>query len=524
MHSKCKTKWMIVALTSLMLAVFAGAALGSSATTLVVAQAEYAFTFDPIFNWADVNRISRLAFDPLLQYDAETKAVIPWVAKKWEISEDGLTYTFWLEEGITFHDGTDLTASDVKYTIERIVALAEGVSRFLENVTNVEIVDPYTIVLTLAAPDSALLEAFPGLYIVSEDGVKANETDGDWAQAYLQDHDLGSGPYEVNLHEAEQRTVLNRYGSYWRDWGKNNIEQVVWLWIAESATQRLMLERGEIDIAMQVSPADLPDFEADPDIVVHSFSTPIILMTSFRTIHEPLTNVLVRKALAMAIDYDYVLEVAYLGYGQQARGPLPSTAAGYDPSMPLVAFDLDAAKELLANAGYPDGGFTLKVSYESGQEDKVRTLEMLEQNWGALGVAVEPMAQDWMAQAEMQLDPNSEPDVYINYIWPASTNAAYLLYEFYSSDVKGVYDNNSSYWSNSDVDQLLYAAVATSDLATIGNLVQQAQALIVDAAPAAWIAERPYNLAASPYVKGYVYNPGHQETLDVFHMWLDGKP
>ena len=90
MYSKCKTKWMIVAFASLMLAVFAGAAFGDSATTLVIAQAEYAFTFDPIFNWADVDRISRLTFDQLLQYDPGTKAVVPWVAKRWDISEEAL--------------------------------------------------------------------------------------------------------------------------------------------------------------------------------------------------------------------------------------------------------------------------------------------------------------------------------------------------------------------------------------------------------------------------------------------------
>ncbi|MEE8594051.1 MAG: ABC transporter substrate-binding protein [Candidatus Bipolaricaulota bacterium] len=524
MHSKCKTKWMIVALASLVLAAFAGAAFGSSATTLVIAQAEYAFTFDPIFNWADVDRISRLAFDPLLQYDAETKAVVPWVAKSWDISEDGTVYTFYLEEGITFHDGSDLTASDVKYTIERLLALGEGVSRFLEDVTNVEIVDPYTIVLTFSKSNSALLDALPLVYIVSEDGVKANETDGDWAQAYLQDHDLGSGPYEVTLHEAEQRTILSRYSNYWKDWGNNNIEQVIWLWIAESATQRLMLERGEIDISMQPSVADLPDFEANPDIIVHSSPTPIVLATAFRTIREPLTNVLVRKALAMAIDYDYVLDVAYVGYATRAQGPLPSTSANHDPSLPLIEFDLEAAKDSLAAAGYPGGGFTLNVSYESGQEDKVRTMEMLEQNWGALGIDVVPMAADWMAQAAMQLDPNSAPDVYLNYIWPTSTNDAYLLYEFYSSEVKGVYETNSSYWSNPDVDQLIQAAFAATDPAVISQYVLQAQRMIEAALPAASIAERNYVLAARPYVKGYQSNTAHQQSLDVFNMWLDGKP
>ncbi len=520
---KCKFFNLLV-IGGLVLVGFAAAAgAGELSNTLVIAQAEYTFSFDAIYNWSDVNRMSRLAYDPLVQYDPTAKAIVPCVAKRWEISEDGLTYTFWLEEGITFHDGSDLTASDVKYTVERTVAIGEGVSRFLENVTRIEEINDYTIRLELGRADSSLVDALPALYIVNEDGAKANEVDGDWAQAYLRDNDLGSGPYEVVLNLFEQRTVFTKFDAYWKGWEGRNIEKVIWLWITESATQRLMFENGEVDIAMQPGTANLPDFEANPDVVVHSAPSPTIAMTSFRCIHKPLDDVRVRKALTMAIDYDYMQNVVYLGYGKLAQGPVPSTFPYHNDGLPLPTFDLDAAKQLLADAGYPDGGFTLKVFYQSGQEDTVRTLETLQETWGELGVNIEPMSGEWFVQSAMQLDATSEPDVYINLIWPSGVNSVQLLYEFYSGAVKGVYENNSSYWSDPEVDRLLHAAMAEADPATLAGIVKQAQELIVEAAPAAWMVERPYVLVARPYVKGYSYNPAHQQTLDVYNMWLEGK-
>jgi len=491
--------------------------------TLVVAQAEYPFTFDPIYNWSDVNRISRLAYDPLLQYDPIAHEIVPWVAKRWEVSNDGLTYTFWLEEGIQFHDGTPLTASDVKYSVERVLALREGVSRFLAPVESVEIVDDYTIQFKLEKKDGTILYALPALYILSEEGAKQHEVEGDWAQQYLQSHDLGSGPYQVVLHIPEQRTIFEKFDAYWKGWEGKHIDKVVWLWITEPTTQRLLLERGEIDIAMQPSIADIPTLVANPEIDLHVALSPIILMASFRCIHEPLDDVRVRRALAMAIDYDYVVNVVYLGYAKRARGPIPSTFKYYNGDLEPIPFDLEGAKELLAEAGYPEGGFTLKVAYESGQQDKTRTIEMLVENWGALGIKVEPMGMDWMAQAAMQLDPASEPDVYLNYIWPQTAFAGHVLHEFYSGSAKGTLENNSSYWSDPEVDQLIFQSLEETDPDKLNEILREAQELIAEALPAAWIAEKPYILAAKSCVKGYVYNPAHQETLDVYHMWLEGE-
>ena len=149
-------------------------------------------------------------------------------------------------------------------------------------------------------------------------------------------------------------------------------------------------------------------------------SSAVIFTVDFRTTHAPLDNILVRKALAHAVDADYHIDVALAGFGRVANTVLASEIPYHNADVPVIPFDMDKAQELLAEAGYPDGGVTLKVAYESAQDEKTRAFEMVQQNWGALGISVEPIGVDWMIQTTLQGDPDSEPDVYLGYIWPAA--------------------------------------------------------------------------------------------------------
>jgi len=496
----------------------------ADSNTLVVAQAEFAWEFDVLYSsWGDIARLARVCYDPLLKYDAVSKEVIPWVAKSWEISEDGLAYTFYLNRGIKFHDGTELTASDVKFTVERDRALHGDVAALFTDVATIDIIDDYTITFHLNKPNNEFLLNLSPFYIISEDGVKEHDQ-GDLARGYLQDHDLGSGPYQVVHHIPEQKTICEKFADYWKGWDGNHIDRIVWLWIGDPAVQRMMLENGEIDVAMNPSLADLPDFENNPDLIIFSDPTHIILKVSFRTIRSPLDDVRVRKALAMAIDYDYHIEVGTGGYGKRANSPVASALPYHNDDIPLVPYDLKAAKQLLAQAGYPDGGFKLVLGYESAQPEKQRLLEMLQQNWGQLGITIEPAGMDYNTQWAMQKDPNSEVDVWLHYIWPAYAAPYQVLKEFYWTPLKGVLGANAAYWSTPEVDNLIEEGLTTRDPARVEECAKEAQRLIVDAQPDAWVCEEAYVMVARNYVKGYIYNPMYHQTLDVYNMWLEGKP
>jgi peptide/nickel transport system substrate-binding protein len=500
-------------------------AKGELSNVLTAAHSEYAFTFEPTFcNWSDVGRICVTAYDALVKFDPTIKQIVPWVAKEWEVSDGGLTYTFKINEGIKFHDGSDLTASDVKYTFDRLIALDDGVANVLYVVESVEVVDDYTVEIKLNMPSAAFLASMPLIFIISEDGVKANEVDGDWGQTYMMENDLGSGPYMLASSIPEQQAVFVKFDGYWQGWEGKHLDGVTFLWIKESATQRLMVENGELDISMEPSSDDLAAWEADPNYQVLSAQSPVVFYVAFRVTHPPLDDPRVRKALAMAVDYDYHIEVALAGYGQRARGPLSSALPYHNDEIEFVPYDLEAAKALLADAGYPDGGFTLKVAYESAQAEKQRAMEMLQANWGELGVEIEPIGVDYMAQEAMQQDEGSEPDVYLHYIWPSAAEPDVALRPNFHGDLKGVFGDNASFWSDPEVDRLFDEGIVETDPAKREAIYREIQQRIVDATSGAWITENPFNIVANNYVKGYVYNPAIHQSLDVYNMWLEGKP
>ena len=372
-------------------------------------------------------------------------------------------------------------------------------------------------------PDGSFLMSMPQIFIINEDGVKAHEVEGDWGAAYLVDNDLGSGPYYLASSLPEQQSVFSKFADYWKGWEGKHIDGVTFLWIKNSATQRLMLESGELDIMMQPLVDDLSTFATTPGYQVLTGDSPVIMAVAFRVTHPPLDDIRVRKALAMAIDSNYHLEVALGGYGKLATGPLASVLPYFNTEIPLMPFDIEGAKALMSEAGFPNGGFTVKLAYESENEEKQRALEMLQSNWGQLGVQIEPMGMDFMAQASMMADKDSEPDVYIDYIWPTAPDPDPALRPFFYGPLKD-FGNNAAYWSDPEVDKLFDAGLAESDPAKREEIYKQIQQLIYDAHPEAWMTENRLNIVAHSYVKGYIYNPALHQALDVYNMQLDGKP
>jgi peptide/nickel transport system substrate-binding protein len=493
------------------------------ANTLVVAHAEAAYKFDPIIaNWWDVGRVMMVAYDSLVRYDPIGKQVIPWLVKEWEISDDGLTYTFKLNQGVKFHDGTDLTSSDVKYTMERTMTIGEDTAAYLADVKSIEAVDDYTVKITLSAPSNVFLTQLTQIFILSEEGAKAHEVAGDLAQGYLVDHELGSGPYELVENVPDQKATFKRFDGYWKGWTGDEPDGVVFLWIKESATQQLMLEKGDIDIMMNPTWDNLAGFGDKPGYVVLKGDSPMIYGVNFRVIHKPLDDIRVRKALEMAVDYDYFVNVALGGYAQQAQGPMGRGMPYHNDDIPLVTYDIEAAKQLLAEAGYPGGGFTLKVAYESGQEDSVRMFDSLQASWGELGVQVEAMGMDWASESAMAADPKSEPDVHLTYTWPDFPHPGALRVYFHSDSLS--FGSNMSYWSDPAVDKLFDGALVETDPTKQAQSYKEIQQRIFDAHIAAWVSEEPYYIIARDYVKGYVYNPSPHQSLDVYHMRIEGKP
>ena len=183
------------------------------ANTVVFAVEGSPPTFDPAGAGTDsrVDTPSLNLYNALVQHKLGTAEIEPELATEWEVSEDGLSYTFTLRDDVTFHDGTPLTSADVVYTFERLMALKRGSYRNIAAVTGVEAPDEQTVVLKLDAPFPALVQALTRIYIVNSALVKANEQDGDFGETWLNDHDAGSGPYVLTSFEPEQQFTIEAF-------------------------------------------------------------------------------------------------------------------------------------------------------------------------------------------------------------------------------------------------------------------------------------------------------------------------
>jgi peptide/nickel transport system substrate-binding protein len=297
------------------------APMSDLATTLVIGVNGAPWIMDPVFSndsWIDRQLVNM--YDPLVNFAPVTGELVPWLAEEWDLSDDGLTYTFKIREGVKFHDGTDLTASDVKYSFDRMQALNEGVAFELTHFDSASVVDDYTVQLNMKVPSVPFTNSLPKFLIVSEDGAKAVEVDGDWGMG---DADLGSGPYMIERIEPEQEYVYAKFDDYWQEWPEHHVDKIIWRIVKEAATQRLLLEKGDIDIAMEPAVEDLPALEDNPDINIYEDVSAQQMYFHLRMHHPPLDDVRVRKALALGYDYDAHIESILGGHGQQARGPLP---------------------------------------------------------------------------------------------------------------------------------------------------------------------------------------------------------
>ncbi|MFC7064644.1 ABC transporter substrate-binding protein [Brucella rhizosphaerae] len=315
------------------------------------------------------------AYDRLIQLDiSDTSKVIPAAAESWTVSDDGLTYTFKLRKDAKFASGNPLTAADVAYTFERGVRLDKAPAFILtqfgltgENVTEkAKAVDETTFVLTVDKPyapsfvlncltatvgsivDKKLLEEHAAKVTPSED----YKYDTDYGNAWLKTGYAGSGPFKIRDWRANEVVVLERNDNYYGE--KAKLARVFYRHVKESATQRLMLESGDVDVARNLEPGDYEAVQKNDKLQTVNAPKGTVYYISLNQKNAELAKPEVREAFKYLIDYDAIGATLIKGIGEvrqtyQAKGVLGSLDAN------PYKLDIDKAKELLAKAGLKDG-------------------------------------------------------------------------------------------------------------------------------------------------------------------------
>ncbi len=327
----------------------------ASGGTLIIASTQDIDNYDP--HWNQLIAYSVLVghnvFDYLTKLDADMQ-IVPGLAERWEIGEDGLTYTFHLREGATFHNGRALVADDVVFSFNRLTEQETIYATKMDPVAEVVALDDQTVQFTLTAPWAPFLEDVAAIAIVAE------ETVDDLNKA-----PIGSGPFRFVEWLPNDRIVLEKNDDYdLPDLPKlDGIEIKI---LPDYAVALTNLEAGSVDAVYEVPAADADRFQGRDDILIQSpaASNSLFLIELSIENYEPLQSPLVREALAMTLDKDAIQQNVYFGHGDPQFSSLPQSSWAYVPA-PEVPYDPTAAKELLAEAGYPDG-FDLSIKVIAG--------------------------------------------------------------------------------------------------------------------------------------------------------------
>ncbi|MDI9458958.1 glutathione ABC transporter substrate-binding protein [Candidatus Darwinibacter acetoxidans] len=493
--------WLVVLLVFVV--AFSSAAM-ASAETLIVAQGADPVTLDPHGqNDQPSARVRVQIYETLVNHGYDLD-IVPGLAKSWE-QIDEVTWEFKLQEGVRFHNGDLFTAADVKYSFDRIKELPSPAAFLIDEVSEVVVVDPYTVQIVLKQPFAPILAhlAHPSNAIVNRRSV---EEAGD---AYGTQVAVGTGPFEFVEWVAGSHVELKRNENYWGE--KAKVETLIIRGIPENTVRAIELETGGVDIAYNIAPIDELRLTGTPGLILDKYETLSTSYIGFNVAKEPFNNPLVRQAINYALDVDAVVDYIYSGQAIPVTGPLPPLVWASKTDLPGYDFDPEKAKQLLAEAGYPNG---FKTSIWTNDNPlRMQIAEMFQADLAEIGVDVEVLIVPWATYLEDTAA--GKHDMFILGWVTVTADPDYGLWALFHSSQFGN-AGNRSFYANPRVDELLELGRSEADPEKRAAIYAEAQALIVEDAPWAFLIATSEVNGLRDNIEGFVPHPaGHHKLSTV---------
>ena len=520
---KAKKNWFLMLVMSLMLAL--AACSGDSEDTsskgegtkseteksdkVVIAVPSDAPTLDPHGqNDSQSNNTTSQIFDRLVDY-AEDGTVVPMLAESFEAVEDTV-WEFKLKQGVKFHDGTDFNAEAVKANIDRILSeeLASPKAFILEMIEEVVIVDEYTIQLKTSYPFGALPAhlAHNAGSIIAPSAIEEEQSGG----KKVDENPIGTGPFKFEKWERGSKIDLVKNEDYWGE--PTDLAGLSFVVVPEQATRNAMLETGDAQV-IQVGSQDVKATEENTNIDLIKVNGTRMDYVGFNVEKEPFNDVKVRQAISMAIDKESIVQGVLDEQGLPAVGPLAPTVVGNAQDLQPLGFDVAKAKELLAEAGHPDG-FTTTLWVNDGSKERADIAEYVQANLQEIGITVNIEVVEWGAFLEKTAA--GEHDMFILGWTTVTADADYGLYALFHSSQFGD-PGNRSFYKNEKVDELLDKGRQSTDQEERNAAYKEVSEILVEEVPMVYLQHPDFvfgqngveglfvNFNGTPFFKGVTF-------------------
>lgn len=480
-------------------------------------------------------QIRRNVYEPLINFDTEMN-LVPSLATEWEQTDEN-TWNFKLREGVTFHEGSEFTAEDVKATFDRVrdPALGSEVLFLFEMIDEVEIVSDYEVNFITEFPfaplqnhlahgssgimskeiiDSDYQNAIDqaGVDVTLEEYYELREVGGDEFQEvadeiapflgeFVNTNLDGTGPLVFVNRQAGSHVDLTRNDDYWGDLG--NYVDVSYTVNTEAGSRMAELETGTIQVATALEPSSLTRVEQTDGLDVVSTESLRMSYLSFNTDREPFDDPLVRQAISYAIDREAIISGIYDDVGIPATSPLAPAVWGHNPDIESISYDMDEAQALLDQTEVADGFETTLWVYDVQQD--IDKAVLIQESLANLGITVN--IEQLELGAFLERTGNGEHDMFILGWTTVTADADYGMYALFHSDSKGA-PGNRSFYENPEVDELLDAGRSEIDEDARYDIYTEVQEILAEDAPMAYLIHTNALLGVNTnYVNNILVDP-----------------
>ncbi|PRD45313.1 ABC transporter substrate-binding protein [Phyllobacterium phragmitis] len=498
----------------------------ASAKTLVYCSPASPEGFDPAaYTGGDTfDASSRTAYNRLVEFKHGETTIEPGLAETWDVSEDGLEYTFHLRQGVKFQTTDfftptrELNADDVIFSFERQskkdnpwFAYTSGVSyeyfdsmEFPTLIKEIKRVDDHTVTFVLSRPEAPFLAdlAMDFASILSKEYADKLQADGKMQD--LNQAPVGTGPFTFVAYQKDAVIRYKANPDYWG--GKQPIDDLVFAITTDAAVRAQKLKAGECHIMSYPAPADIEGLKADPNLEVGEKAGLNVAYFAYNTLVAPYDKPEVRKALNMAINKQAIIDAVFQGSGQVAKNPIPPTMWGYNDAIKDDPYDPEAAKKMLEDAGVKDLEMKIWAMPVSRpyMPNARRTAELMQSDFAKVGVSVEIVSMEWGEYLKKSSDKDRDGSVILGWTGDNGDPDNFLGVLL---GCAGVGSNNRAQWCYQPFEDLIQKAKVASDQAERAKLYEEAQVIFKEQAPWATLAHSTVFMPMSKKVIGFTMDP-----------------